>query len=124
MSIIDKMSAVERAKLADTISAAAPHMNEKEIKDLLVTLTAALGNDTIKASKADDRRKTIINNVMAARVNAKGTMTHIDGALRRAAMPTFDEIALKPVHEIQSPYGICQKEDVELRLCRREYLAL
>ena len=82
-TIIDKMSAVERAKLADTISAAAPHMNEKEIKDLLVTLTAALGNDTIKASKADDRRKTIINNVMAARVNAKGTMTHIDGALRR-----------------------------------------
>jgi hypothetical protein len=38
MSVIDKMSAVDRAKLADSVAAAAQHMNEKEIKDLLATL--------------------------------------------------------------------------------------
>jgi hypothetical protein len=37
-TIIDKMSAVDRAKLADSVAAAAQHMNEKEIKDLLATL--------------------------------------------------------------------------------------
>ncbi len=85
-------------------------MNEKEIKDLLVTLTAALGNDVIKAKAADDRQKTVINNVMAARVNAQKTMNFIDGALRRAALPPFEEIALKPVHEIKTVLASAKKK--------------
>jgi hypothetical protein len=109
MSVIDKMSAVERAKLANSIEAAAPHMNESEIKDLLRTLTAALGNEGIRATKADERRVTVLNNLMAARQNAKGTMQHIDGALRRAAMPPFEEIALKPPHEIKNVLASAKK---------------
>jgi hypothetical protein len=109
MSTIQKMSAAERVKLADSIEAAAPHMTEAEIKSLLRTLTAALGNDTIQASKADERRTSVLNNIMTARRDAQKTMTHIDGALRRAAMPRFEEIALKPVHEIQAVLASAKK---------------
>jgi hypothetical protein len=73
-------------------------------------MTAALGNDVIKAKAADDRQKTVINNVMAARVDAQKTMNFIDGALRRAALPPFEEIALKPVHEIKTVLASAKKK--------------
>jgi hypothetical protein len=109
MSTIQKMNAAERVKLADSIEAAAPHMTEGEVKALLRTLTAALGNEVIQASKTDERRTSVLNNIVAARANAQKTMIHVDGALRRAVMPRFEEIALKPVHEIQAVLASAKK---------------
>jgi hypothetical protein len=102
MSIIDKMSATERAKLADSLEASAPHMSKDELQNLIATLTGALHGDTIKAKAAGDHRTTVLVKISAARSEGRGTMDIVDGALRRAALPAFEEIALKAEGEIKS----------------------
>jgi hypothetical protein len=109
-SIIDKMSAVERAKLADSLVAAASHMSETELRDTIVALTEALhSSDSIKAHKADAHRKAVLHNISAARYNPRRAMPEVDGALRRAALPPFEEIALKPQHEIKELLASARK---------------
>jgi len=114
MSILDKMSASERTKLADSLVAAAPHMNEGELKDTIAALTSALHtSDTIKAARAKDHKTSIMLKVSAAREQAPASMTQIDGALKRASLPSFEEISLKPKHEITEMLASERKKSKE-----------
>jgi hypothetical protein len=110
-SIIDKMSATDRAKLADSLVAAAPHMNETELRDTIATLTQAFHtSDSIKAAKAKAHSLSIMHKIAAARDDAPRSMTTVDGALRRANLPAFEEISLKPQHEISAILASEQKK--------------
>lgn len=72
MTILDKMSAADRKELASKIEAAAEQMTPAERRDLIETLSAALGSD-LEAKQAAERKTKVLENIQATRTDTIGT---------------------------------------------------
>ena len=72
MSILDKMSATERKDLAAKIESAAAVLGDAERRELIQTLSAALGDD-IKAKEAAERKTQILANIQATATDTVGS---------------------------------------------------
>jgi hypothetical protein len=71
-TILDKMSATERKELAAKIESAAAVLGDAERRDLIATLSAALGDD-LKAKQAAERKAKVLANIQATRTDTTGT---------------------------------------------------
>jgi len=71
-NVIEKMTAAQRAELASKIEASAEHMTDAERRELIATLSAALGND-LETKQAAERKAKVIENIQATRTDTVGT---------------------------------------------------
>ena len=71
-NVIANMSAAERKELAAKIEAASEHMTADERRDLIATLSAALGND-LEAKQAAEQKAKVLANIQATRTDCVGT---------------------------------------------------
>jgi hypothetical protein len=105
MNTLEKMSAAERAKFAESFEANAAHMTQQELTDAISVLNHALATSpSLKAKAEADRRVKLASAVQATRNGpyTKQTVVMIDNALARAGLPNLDELALKPAAEIHA----------------------
>jgi hypothetical protein len=108
-SFINRMSAAERTKLADTITAANEHMSIDERRDLVDALTVALGTD-LKAKAAADKQHDILSRVHACELDVtnggRAELVNANNVLRLAGVgATVQELAFKSVFEVDAIFA-------------------
>jgi hypothetical protein len=96
---LEKLSTAEIA----SVKARASKMTNAELDDLISTLTAAKDNESVKAAAAEGRLFMTATKNHATRAShySRNVMSSIDGGLKRAGLPPFDELATKPASEIK-----------------------
>ena len=99
MSFINRMSAAERTKLADTISAANEHMTVDERRDLVDKLTVALAGD-LKAKSAADKKHDMLSRIHACEQDVthggKAELVNANNMLRNAGIDeTCQELGIQ-----------------------------
>src|ERR1700733_14437959 len=114
MSFINRMSAAERTKLADTISAANEHMTVDERRDLVDKLTVALADD-LKAKAAADKQHDMLARIYAAendvRNGGKAELDYANNTLRNHGIAeTCQELAFKNVVEVDRIFAAATRK--------------
>ena len=112
-SFINRLSAAERTKLADTISAANEHLTLDERRDLVDALTVALAGD-LKAKSAADKKHEILSRIYAAendvRNGGKAEIDRANNTLKYAGVAeTVQELAFKSVPEVDAIFVAARK---------------
>jgi hypothetical protein len=126
MSFINRMSAAERTKLADTITAANEHMTLDERRDLVDALTVALSGD-MKAKGAADKRHDILSRIHACEMDVtnggRAELANANNVLRNAGVAeTCQELAFKSVPEVDRIFAAARKFDSTSRLAVKRTL--
>lgn len=114
MSFINRMSAAERTKLADTISSANQHMTIDERRDLVDALTVALAGD-MKAKSAADAKHEILSRIHACEMDVtnggRAELANANNVLRNAGVgATVQELAFKSVHEVDAIFAAATRK--------------
>jgi hypothetical protein len=109
MSFINRMSAAERAKLADTISAANEHLSIDERRDLVDALTVALAED-LKAKSATDKKHAILSRIHAAEMDVthggRAELQSMNNELRHAGISeSIQDLVFKNVAEVDKIFA-------------------
>ena len=112
-SFINRLSAAERTKLADTISAANEHLTLDERRDLVDALTVALAGD-LKAKSAADKKHEILSRIYAAendvRNGGKAEIDRANNTMKYAGVAeTVQELAFKSVPEVDAIFAAARK---------------
>ena len=114
MSFINRMSAAERTKLADTISAANEHMTVDERRDLVDKLTVALAGD-LKAKSAADKKHDVLSRIHACEQDVthggKAELVNANNMLRNAGIDeTCQSLAFKSVVEVDRIFAAATRK--------------
>jgi hypothetical protein len=114
MSFINRMSAAERTKLADTITAANEHMTIDERRDLVDTLTIALSGD-LKAKAVADKKHHILSRIYAAendvRNGGKAELDYANNTLRNHGIAeTCQELVFKNAVEVDRIFAAATRK--------------
>ena len=126
MSFINRLSAAERTKLADTITAANEHMTVDERRDLVDELTIALAGD-LRAKAAADKQHDILSRIHACELDVtnggRAELASANNMLRNAgSAETCQELAFKSVPEVDRIFAAARKFDSTSRLAVKRTL--
>ena len=118
MSFINRMSAAERTKLADQISAANAHLTIDERRDLVDALTVALGTD-LKAKAATDKKHDMLARIYACEQDVvhggKAELVNANNTLRNAGIgETCQELAFMSVPEVDRIFASARKFELHI----------
>ena len=108
-SFINRLSAAERTKLADTISAANEHLTLDERRDLVDALTVALSGD-LKAKAAADKKHEILSRIHAAENDVthggKAELQTMNNELRRAGLSeTLQDLVFMDIAKVDAIFA-------------------
>ena len=108
-TIIERMTAAERKDLAAKIESANEHLTADERRDLIDSLSVALGVD-LKAKRAADKRHNILIRIHAAENDVvqggKLEIERMNQTLRaKGVSETVQELALKSLKEVDAIFA-------------------